>query len=145
MSQARNFFKKISDRLLPDREDLRKFFREVVHPTDRTRKDSEWTPKVKEKEESYYRDKLARKLRGETEIKTPDGGRIDIITSSEIIEVKQIKSWRSALGQIISYGYSYPRHQKRIHLFGDKYSIDFRTVENICRAQGVKVSWEVDE
>jgi len=145
MSQARKFFKRISDRLLPGREDLRQFFREVVHPTDQIGKGSDQTPKVKEKEESYYRDKLARKLRGDTEIKTPDGGRIDILTSSEIIEVKQIKSWRSALGQIISYGHFYPRHQKRIHLFGDKSCIDFRAAEDICKAQGVKVSWEVDE
>jgi hypothetical protein len=36
-------------------------------------------------------DKLARKLRGETERKTPNGGRIDIITTQEIIKVKQIK------------------------------------------------------
>ncbi len=145
MTEARNFFRKISDKFLPDRQDLRKFFREVTFATNQIGKDSDWSLKVKEREESYYRDKLARKLGGKTEIKTPDGGRIDILTSSEIIEVKHVKYWRSALGQIISYGYSYPRYQKRIHLFGDKSCIDFRAVEDICRAQGVKVSWEVDE
>jgi len=143
MIEARRFFKKISNRLLPDRKDLREFLTESVSPTDQIGKNGDWTGEVKE--QSYYRDKLARKLRGKTEIKTPDGGRIDILTSSEIIEVKHLKYWRSALGQIISYGYSYPRYQKRIHLFGDKSCIDFRAVEDICRAQGVKVSWEVDE
>ncbi|NJL82518.1 MAG: hypothetical protein HC890_05365 [Chloroflexaceae bacterium] len=145
MSQAKNFFRKISDRLLPDRENLRILFREMLYPTDQVGKEGDSSPKVKEQDESYYRDKLAQKLRGTTEIKTPDRGRIDILTSSEIIEVKQVKLWRSALGQIISYGYFYPRHQKRIHLFGDKFSIDFRAVENICKQQGVKVSWEEDE
>ncbi len=143
MPYARNFFRAIRDRLLPDKEHLRKFFREVVHPQDQTGKYGDW--KLKVRDESYYRDKLAKKLGGETEVKTPDGGRIDILTSSEIIEVKHVKFWRSALGQVISYGYFYPKHQKRIHLFGDKFSVDFRAVENICRARGVRVSWEVDE
>jgi hypothetical protein len=34
MWQARQFFKKISDRLLPNKEHLSKFFREVAHPPD---------------------------------------------------------------------------------------------------------------
>ncbi|NJL55469.1 hypothetical protein HC928_09970 [bacterium] len=145
MSQARNFLKKIGDRLLPDREEFRGFFREMLNPIAQVEEESSWSPKVKAKDESYYRDKLARRLRGRTEIKAPDGGRIDILTSSEIIEVKQVKSWRGALGQIIAYGYFYPRHQKRIHLFGDMTGIDRRAVENICKEQGVAVSWEEDE
>jgi hypothetical protein len=60
MSKARNFFKKISDRLLLDREDLKKSFGEAVCPRDVIEKDSDRTPKVKEKEQSYYRDKNSR-------------------------------------------------------------------------------------
>ncbi len=74
MTEARRFFKKISNRLLPDRKDLREFLTESVSPTDQIGKNGDWTGEVKE--QSYYRDKLARKLRGKTEIKTPDGGRI---------------------------------------------------------------------
>jgi len=44
----------------------------------------------KSKPESYYRDKLAKSLGGQTEVTIP-GGRIDVLTSTEIIEVKHIK------------------------------------------------------
>lgn len=87
---------------------------------------------------------MARKLGGKTEVTTPDGGRIDILTSTEIIEVKQAKGWRSALGQVVSYGHFYPKYNKRIHLFGDKSNIDCAMVERICKAQNVSVTWEED-
>lgn len=145
MSQDRNSLKRIADRLLPDRESLRGLFRELLRPTDQVREESDWSRETRVEDESYHRDKLARKLGGRTEVKTPDGGRIDILTSSEIIEVKQAKSWRGALGQIIAYGYFYPGHRKRIHLFGDASSLDVGSVERICRDQGVDVSWENDE
>ena len=45
-------------------------------------------------------------------------GRIDILTPSEVIEVKQVTKYKHAIGQVTSYGYYYPRHQKRIHLYG---------------------------
>lgn len=45
-------------------------------------------------------------------------GRIDILTDDQIIEVKNVTDWKSAIGQITVYGLLYPRHEKRIHLFG---------------------------
>lgn len=45
-------------------------------------------------------------------------GRIDILTDDQIIEVKNVTDWKSAIGQITVYGLLYPHHQKRIHLFG---------------------------
>jgi len=46
-------------------------------------------------------------------------GKIDLLTATEIIEVKLVKNWKAALGQILIYGNYYPSHQKRIHLFGE--------------------------
>ncbi len=60
--------------------------------------------------------KLNNKLNGQLEVNT-QCGKIDIITDTEIIEVKEYKLWKHALGQILVYGYYYPNKNKRIHLF----------------------------
>jgi hypothetical protein len=61
-------------------------------------------------------DKMNINLNGQREVITPCG-RIDILTKEQIIEVKEYKGWKAALGQILVYGNFYPEHQKRIHLF----------------------------
>jgi hypothetical protein len=61
-------------------------------------------------------DQLNSDLNSEREVVTPCG-RIDILTKTEIIEVKEYKGWKAALGQILVYANFYPEHQKRIHLF----------------------------
>jgi hypothetical protein len=62
--------------------------------------------------------KLKDKLGGQTEVVTAIG-RIDLLTETEIIEVKQVSDWKAALGQILTYSAFFPEHTKRIHLFGD--------------------------
>ena len=52
--------------------------------------------------EAWYRDKLASQLQGKTEVKTPVG-RIDILTKTQLIEVKRVSGWKSAIGQVKSY------------------------------------------
>ena len=98
---------------------------------------------LKEKrKESYYRDKLAKSLNGQTEVKI-SFGRIDILTSSQIIEVKHIKKWNAAIGQIITYGYHYPNHQKRIHLFGEENSNEkIIFIKKRCQEQNIVVTFE---
>jgi hypothetical protein len=91
--------------------------------------------------EAVYRDQLALSLGGVTEVVTPSG-RIDIVTATEIIEVKAAARWKHALGQILSYGRYYPLHQKRIHLYGE---IDPRLLEQVreqCACYGVNVTWQ---
>jgi hypothetical protein len=62
------------------------------------------------------RDRLASALNGQTEVRTPDGF-IDILTSTEIIEVKTFNDWKHALGQVFVYSEHYPTHLMRVHLF----------------------------
>ena len=62
--------------------------------------------------------RLQTKLGGQTEVVTAVG-RIDLLTETEIIEVKQVSDWKAALGQILTYSGFFPEHIKRIHLFGD--------------------------
>lgn len=98
-------------------------------------------PKPKLLSEGQIRDKLAFQLKGEIEIATI-AGNIDILTSTEIIEVKEVRSWKSAVGQILIYGNYYPTHSRRIHLFGFAHSQFKEMVETNCKKLDIQVTWE---
>ena len=58
-----------------------------------------------------------------------DGGRIDLLTDTEIIEVKHIGQFKQACGQVQFYSHilNSTTHRKRVHLFsdvGDEYDND---------------------
>ncbi|HIK29897.1 MAG TPA: MarR family transcriptional regulator [Oscillatoriales cyanobacterium M59_W2019_021] len=93
--------------------------------------------------EFQVREHLKSQLGGLTEVKTP-AGRIDLLTETEIIEVKRVDDWKSALGQILIYSGFYPEHQKRLHLFGSaKDEKQISTIANSCLAFDVLVSFGV--
>jgi hypothetical protein len=98
-------------------------------------------PGRKTAKESEYVEKLQSKLRGEREVLTPVGG-IDLLTSTEIIEVKQVKQWKCAVGQVLVYSAYYPSHQKRIHLFGSCHESYLGLITNHCSVFGITVTWE---
>ncbi len=91
--------------------------------------------------EAWYRDKLANELKGKVEVQTPVG-RIDILTSREVIEVKNVKRWLHAKGQVKGYGHYYPEHKLRIHLFGAMTESKLKTIKEHCEAEGIALSWE---
>lgn len=82
--------------------------------------------------------KLQKELGGEIEIFT-DSGYIDLLTENEIIEIKDGKRWKDAVGQILIYSLDYPKHTKRIHLFDIEYDIN---VINKCKVYNIVVSYE---
>ncbi|BCU09768.1 hypothetical protein [Microcystis aeruginosa] len=92
--------------------------------------------------EAWYRDKLARELGGKTEVYIDKVGRIDVLTNTEIIEVKNTKSWKSAIGQIKSYGQYYPKHKMRVHLFGKLTESKLETIQRVCKLEGITLTWE---
>jgi len=94
------------------------------------------------KNEQWYRDDLHRQVGGQIEVELPDGGRIDILTATELIEVKAARNWRHALGQVLDYGKYYPYHQKRIHLFGKLPAMGLLEIRQSCQDHGVKVTWK---
>lgn len=61
--------------------------------------------------------RLHQKLGGLKEVATP-AGRSDLLTDTEIIEIKRVSDWKAALGQILVYSAYYPEQDARIHLFG---------------------------
>ena len=91
--------------------------------------------------EAFYRDRLAKKLNGKTEVNTPVG-RIDIVTKTEIIELKNVKYWKSAIGQIKSYGQYYPEHRQRIHLFGELTESKLKQIQATCDLENIFLTWQ---
>jgi hypothetical protein len=91
--------------------------------------------------ESNVRDKLAEALGGETEVPCKTGA-IDILTETEVIEVKKIKHWKAAIGQALVYSLEFPHHAPRIHLFGQA-SDEYRTmIVSFCYQLHVLVTFE---
>lgn len=75
-------------------------------------------------------------------------GFIDILTKEEIIEVKELSSWKHAIGQVLVYHAALgdKRKKMRIHLFkrnGEAIDEDETgIIERICREYCVDVTWE---
>lgn len=84
---------------------------------------------------------LALQLGGKTEVKTPSGN-IDLLTEWEIIEIKNGGDWKSAIGQVISYGEFFPFHRKRVHLFGEIPANTFDAICQICQNNNIKLTYE---
>jgi hypothetical protein len=61
---------------------------------------------------------IARTLGGVLEF-TLEAGRIDVLTESAVVEVKQAYNWKHALGQVLVYGSYFPRRIKMIVLVGN--------------------------
>ncbi|MEN9214756.1 MAG: hypothetical protein Q6K18_05890 [Gloeomargarita sp. DG_1_5_bins_55] len=93
--------------------------------------------------EALVRDRLAQSIPGsQTEVATP-WGRIDILTPTEVIEVKRAGQWKQAIGQVKIYLQAYPNRQPRIHLFG---TIKQKTlIQKACKNQGIRCTFAPDE
>jgi hypothetical protein len=77
---------------------------------------------------------------GDMEVVTPVGN-IDILTDTELIEVKEAKAWKNAIGQLITYGYYYPNHQKRLHLFGRCHHSALILIRQHCDLNNILVTY----
>ena len=98
--------------------------------------------KIKHKDvEKGIQKNLAKQLKGRMEVYCPVG-RIDILTNSQIIEIKEASSWKSAVGQILTYGSYYPEHRKRIHLFGECQICMRVAIRECCKALDIEVTWD---
>jgi hypothetical protein len=68
-------------------------------------------------------------------------GRIDLVTDTEVIEIKRIADWKDAFGEVMAKGQFFPKHQKRIHLFGQAEKLR-ETIVTTCTAIDVTVTFE---
>ena len=82
--------------------------------------------------------RLCKELNGIREVKTVFVY-IDILTSTEIIEIKDGSKWKHGIGQLIVYSEEYPTHKKRLHLFGVDYN---ESICKICEKNNIVVTYE---
>lgn len=92
--------------------------------------------------ESRISDKLAQEIQGEREFTIPNTHlRIDIKTTTQIIEVKRFRVKTTAIGQLLYYGTYYPDKSLRIHLFECDSKRDL-IFEKICKNINIEVTYE---
>ncbi len=100
-------------------------------------------PKTKKRQtEKVVRDRLAFSIpNSQTEVPTKSG-RIDILTFSEIIEVKQVRLYKHAIGQVTSYSHYYPKHKRRIHLYGKVSASQRKFITQECLTACIVATFE---
>lgn len=101
----------------------------------------DWQPATKDNIEQQVRDRLHSQLNGLIEVGTL-AGRIDLLTDTEIIEVKHVSEWKSAMGQVLAYSGFYPEHSKRVHLWGRKGEVASATAVTTCIELDIKVTFQ---
>ena len=107
-----------------------------VNPSKKLKVKSKLTRKYIEQK---VKSKLLLKLKGIQEVITPVG-RIDILTETELIEVKEFKDWKSAIGQVLVYGEYYPQHKKRIHFFGNTNKSYYDIIKKHCDKMQISIT-----
>jgi hypothetical protein len=68
-------------------------------------------------------------------------GRIDLVTDTEVIEIKRVADWKDAVGEVLTKGQFFPEHQKRIHLFGKVEKLQ-ETILATCTSLNITASIE---
>ena len=96
-------------------------------------------PDFTRQKEREIQNKLQKELGGEIEVLT-DSGIVDLLTDNEIIEIKNGKNWKQAVGQILMYGLDFTKHKKRIHLFDIEKD---EKIEDKCKIYNIYVSYEI--
>ena len=105
-----------------------------------------YLPKKNDTPEKIVQKRLHKIVGGEMEVKCAYG-RIDILTRTEIIEVKTAKHYKHAYGQVVFYHSVYNDRIKRIHLF-DHEELSYtkkRLIVSECSKVGVVVTWDEKE
>lgn len=95
-------------------------------------------PEYNNQREKEIQLRLFKELGGKIEVNT-DSGYIDLLTENEIIEIKNGKNWKGAVGQILIYSLEYPEHVKRIHLFDINYD---ENINKKCMIYDINVTYE---
>lgn len=97
----------------------------------------------KNQPEREVRDRLQSQLGGKVEAYTKFG-LIDLLTETELIEIKVIHRWKDAIGHILAKSEKYPNHQKRLHLFGPQEPI-LDNIQAFCDRHSIRITFEQTE
>lgn len=118
-------------------------FKKKAEQKQKQQTNQELIKRIKQGDERAVQLSLQRQLGGHTEVQTPYG-RIDLLTENKIIEIKTVKQWKSGIGQLLSYGQSYPDHEKVLYLFGDVDTINISDVKHVLATLDISLETIVD-
>lgn len=89
--------------------------------------------------EAKVRDRLAAAHPG-SRVEVPcSSGIVDVVTATEIIEVKRAPMWKAAMGQVLAYSEDFPGRTPRIHLFGPDVE-HFTLAAVTCERFGIRLT-----
>jgi hypothetical protein len=77
---------------------------------------------------------------GKREVKCKSGY-IDLLTPTYLIEVKDARGWKGAIGQVLVYGLHYPSRKLKLVLFNVKNITPKKHIENVCENFNINVEW----
>ena len=85
--------------------------------------------------ESYHRDQLSNLFTdSQLEVDTPVG-KCDVVTKDYVVEVKEARGWKAAIGQAQAYAF-YLKKKPAIYLFGGSIS---KECYKVCKYLGIQV------
>jgi hypothetical protein len=90
--------------------------------------------------EAQIRDRLHKELGGEIEVPTAYGP-IDLLTATELIEIKRIEDWKTGFGQVLTKAQEHPTRLKRLHLFGNS-KRNLRNIKACCQEFDISITFE---
>ena len=93
--------------------------------------------------ERLVRDRLQAQLGGKVEAYTKFG-LIDLLTETELIEIKIAHRWKDAIGHILAKSEKYPNHKKRLHLFSHQETV-LDNIQEVCDRLSIRVTFELVE
>lgn len=93
--------------------------------------------------ERKVQESLLRVVGGKKEVYT-ESGAIDILTDTELIEIKATHCWKNAIGQLMVFSYYYPRHRLRLHLFGECHPSYLAVIMQHCDRFCIRLTWEIE-
>jgi hypothetical protein len=90
--------------------------------------------------EKSIRDRLHQTLGGRVEAPTKFGP-VDLLTATELIEVKELPDWKTGLGQLLAKTNCYSDRAKRLHLYG-RSSNNLDNIRACCAEFDIAVTFE---
>jgi hypothetical protein len=90
--------------------------------------------------EKSIRDRLHQELGGRVEAPTRFGP-VDLLTATELIEVKELQDWKTGLGQLLAKSSCYSDRAKRLHLYGRSGS-NLDNIKACCAEFDIAVTFE---
>jgi len=74
-----------------------------------------------------------------------EGGKVDLLTSSEIIEVSEVRGFKQAIGQVLYYSHvlNMDKYTMRVHLFNQHgRDVNQARIKSFAAAVDVEVTFE---